>query len=110
MVLGLVVVHLDYSNGVFVGLPEMDIRWLQRIQTLAAKLVRGKSWMDRATQCLKDLHWLPIHLRVGYKVLVTVLKCHDSQGPGYLKSTLQRPTKIRNTWSSLGPFIVRNVA
>ena len=35
MVLGLVVVHLDYANGLFVRLPEMDIRWLQRIQTLA---------------------------------------------------------------------------
>ena len=72
LVLGLVVVHLDYANGLFAGLPEVDIRRLQRLQTLAAELVPGKARMDSATQCLEDLHWLPIHLRVEYKVLVTV--------------------------------------
>ena len=62
MALGLVMVHFDYVNGLFVGLPEVDIRRLQRIQTLAAKLVLGKSQIDSATQCLKDLHWLPVQV------------------------------------------------
>ena len=37
--LELVVFHLDYANGLVVGLPELGMRQLQRIQTLAAKLV-----------------------------------------------------------------------
>ena len=90
MVFGLVVVHLRYANGPSVGLPEVDIMRLQRIATLAPKLVLGKSRMDSPTQCLKDLPWLPIHLRVEYKVLVTVWKRLSNQAAGYLKSMLQR--------------------
>ena len=58
MVLGLVVVHLEYANELFVGLPEVE-----------------------------------------YNVLVTVLRCLNNQAPGYLKSMLQRPTRIGNIQS-----------
>ena len=34
LVLGLVILHIDYCNSLFVGLPETDISKLQRIQML----------------------------------------------------------------------------
>ena len=34
LVLGLVISHIDYCNLLFVGLPEIDISKLQRIQML----------------------------------------------------------------------------
>ena len=49
MVLGLVVVHLYYVNVPLVSLPEVDISQLQKIQTLAAKLVLRQPQMDSAT-------------------------------------------------------------
>ena len=76
------VVPLDYVNGLFDG--------------LTAKPVLGKSRMDTATQSLKDLRWLPIHLRVEYKVLVTVSQQSST------RLSLQRPTRIQNTRSSKG--------
>ena len=97
LVLGLVIVHLDYANGLYVGLPKKDIERLQRIQNLAAKVIMGRDKSDSATQCLKDLHWLPIHLRIQYKILVTVFKCMHNQAPGYLINMLHKPEKIKNT-------------
>ena len=42
LVLGLVILHIDYCNLLFIGLPETDISKLQRIQNVGAKLVLNK--------------------------------------------------------------------
>ena len=39
--LGLVIAHLDYANALYAGLPYGDIHKLQRIQSMAAKVVTG---------------------------------------------------------------------
>ena len=100
LILGLVIVHLAYANGLYIGLPNVDLKRLQRIQTLAAKIVLGRGRRESATQCLKDLHWLPVHLRVEYKILVTVFKCLNNQAPDYLKNMLHRPSITRTTRAS----------
>ena len=37
LVFGLVTSHLDYSNALYIGLPECDIAELQHVQNAAAK-------------------------------------------------------------------------
>ena len=39
LVHGLVMSHLDYGNSLFFGLPDCDIKQLQRVQNAAAKVV-----------------------------------------------------------------------
>ena len=39
LVLSLIMSHLDYCNAIFYGLPEVDLKRLQRVQNVAAKLV-----------------------------------------------------------------------
>ena len=39
LVLGTVMSHLDYCNGILVGLPEVDISKMQHVQNIAAKMV-----------------------------------------------------------------------
>ena len=78
----------------------------QRIRTIAAQIVLGRSTMDSATQCLKELHWLPIQLRIHYKILVTVYKCLSNQVPTYLQSMLQRQTITRTTRPSQDQTLV----
>ena len=39
--LGLVISHLDYANALYSGLPKSEIRKLQRIQSVTAKVVTG---------------------------------------------------------------------
>ena len=74
VVLGLVISHLDYANALYSGLPDIDIKKLQRIQNMAAKMVVGYDRYDSSTAALKALHWLPIRSRIKFKVCTLVLR------------------------------------
>ena len=60
LVSALVLLHLDYANAILIGLPEVDIRKMQIVQNMAAKLVLNCSTMESSTESLRNLHWLPI--------------------------------------------------
>ena len=87
LVLGLVMSHLDYSNVLFVGLPDCDIDRLQRVPNIVAKLVLSDG--DSSQNSLKRLHWLPIKLRIKHKVLTIVYKCLHDQAPQYLADLIK---------------------
>ena len=88
LVRGLVISHLDYCNSMSAGLPACRINLLQQVQNAAAKLVFGWSKYASATDALKHLHWLPVHLRVEYKILVQVYKRLMEAAPLYLQNLL----------------------
>ena len=88
LVLGLVLSHLDYLNTIFVGLPDKDIKAMQRVQNAAAKMVLLKTKYDSSTDALKRLHWLPIRYHVDHKMLTLVYKCLHDKAPDYLKNLL----------------------
>ena len=88
LMLGLVISHLDYCNSILVGLPDVSINRMQRVQNLAAKVVLGKSKMDSASKCLSALHWLPIHSRINHKILTLVHKYIMGRALEYLQNLL----------------------
>ena len=90
LVLSLVMSHLDYCNAIFYGLPEVDLKRLQRVQNVAAKLVLNKSHRDSVTQCMLHLHWLPIKLRIEYKILALTHKCVYGEAPKYLTDLISK--------------------
>ena len=93
--LGLVISHLDYANALYAGLPKKDIKKLQVIQNMAAKIVIKSGKYDSSTEALKTLHWLPIHLRINYKVLVLMFKCIHGIAPNYLCDKIILSNPIR---------------
>ena len=48
-----------------------------------------------STRCLKQLHWLPIHLRIEHKVLTLVFKALKGTAPKYLKDMLKLSKSVR---------------
>ena len=66
--LGLVISHLDYANALYAGLPDVDIKKLQKIQDIAGKIVTQRGKYDSSTAARKALHWLPIRQRINCKV------------------------------------------
>jgi hypothetical protein len=98
--LGLVISHLDYANGVYIGLPKCEISRLQRVQNFAAKTILNKRRRDSATSCLKELHWLPILLRIDFKILTMVYKCINRQAPSYLCDLIKIRPERRMTLRS----------
>ena len=95
LMLGLVISHLDYCNSNLVGLLDVSINQMQRVQNLAAKVILGKLKMDSASEYLLVLHWLPICSRINHKILTLVHKCIKGSAPEYLQNLLvvHRPSR-----------------
>ncbi len=86
----LVISHLDYCNVCFIGLPDTDLRKLQHIQNLCAKLVLGAGPRDSTMDFLQELHWLLVRYRIQYKVLCLVFKSLHGMAPQYLQELFQK--------------------
>ena len=82
LVLGLVILHLDYSNGIMFGLPETSLKKLQVVQNIAAKLVLKMDKNASATEAPRLLHWLPIKARIEFKILSLVYTAPEKESVG----------------------------
>ena len=91
LVLGRVMSHLDYCNGILAGLLDVDISRMQCVQNIAAKMIalNDTSMKDNNSKnILAKLHWLPIHRRMRYKILTLIHKCLSCKAPEYLMKLL----------------------
>ena len=67
LLLGIVMSHLDYSNGIMAGLPDVDISRMQHVQNIATKifvLYAISVKVSNSKNILAKLHWLLIHRRI----------------------------------------------
>ena len=88
LVLMLYISHLDYANALLYGVTKKLTYEYQRIQNMCAKLVPNKCKYDSATECLKQLHWLPIEQRIQCKILVITHKALTSHAPKYIQELI----------------------
>ena len=88
LVQGLVMAHLGYNNVLYFGLLDIDVKTLQRVQNIAARLILMKTNQNSITECLRELHWLPIRAQIDFKILVLVYKCLWGNAPKYLKNLI----------------------
>ena len=84
----LVLSHLDYSNGILYGASAETTNKMQSIQNWAAKVVLRRRKHDSSTECLKELHWLPILQRIQFKLLTLVFRGLHGSLPEYLQELL----------------------
>ena len=73
------------NNSLLVGTSASQLQKLQRIQNATARLICGSKRHEHITPILKSLHWLPIHMRVTYKLLLLVFKALHNAGSVYLR-------------------------
>ena len=102
-----VLCHIDFCNSLLFGLPQRQIKKLQTIQNSAARLVTRTRKYESITPVLRNLHWLPVHSRILFKLLVFAYECFHDIAPSYLCEllSLYRPTRtLRSSSKSL--FIV----
>ena len=58
------------------------------IQNSAARLVCGVKKFDHITPVLHKLHWLPVEIRIIYKILLLTFKALNGMGPSYIHDML----------------------
>ena len=82
------------------GLPKYQLKRLQSVQNSAARVVTKSNKLDHITPVLNDLHWLPIHKKIDYKLLSITQKCVIGACPQYLSDLLNTYKPARNLRSS----------
>ena len=87
--------RLDYCNALLIGIPGKSIQRLQYIQNSAARVLMRVRKHDHITPILKSLHWLPVSLRIEYKVSLLTHQCLHGLAPLYLQELLTPPTNSR---------------
>ena len=65
-----VTTRLDYCNALYVGIAGSSIARLQLVQNAAARLLTGTRKYEHISPILASLHWLPIHFRIHFKILL----------------------------------------
>jgi len=79
---------------------------LQRVQNAAARIVcQAPTHQHHSADLLKDLHWLPVHGRVDYKIAVLCYKAVKLQQPSYLTCLLSSYRQSRVLRSSMSDLL-----
>ena len=61
---------------------------LQSVQNTAARVVTVTKKFDHITPVLIQLHWLPVHFRILFKVLLLVYEALNGMAPLYITELL----------------------
>lgn len=100
LVQSLVISRLDYDNSLLCGLSQELMNKLQLVQNKAARMITLTKRRDHITPVLRTLHWLPIEVRVDFKILLLVYKALHGFAPQYIKDLIQEYQPARLLRSS----------
>ena len=92
--------RIDTCNSLLYGLPQYQIQQLQRIQNTSARLVHRTPRRKSVTPLLQQLHWLPVHLRIVFKILLFTFKALKNASPNYISSLITPRIPARSLRSS----------
>ena len=92
--------RLDQNNSLLAMIPEYQLKKLKRIQYAAARVLLQKRIFGPMTPIILDLHWLPIPLRINFKILLLVYKCLNGLAPKYLSELIKLKSPARSLRSS----------
>ena len=96
--------RIDYCNSLLAGLPKLRLTPLQSVLNAAARLIaRLPKFAHISTYMSEVLHWLPITLRIRYKILFLVSKSQLGLAPKYLSDFMRKPlsaTSLRSLRST----------
>ena len=94
-------------NILLSGLRQDQVRKLQYVQNSAARLLTSSCKHEHITPVLRNLHWLPVHESIGFKILLMTFKCLNELAPSYLSDLLIHYRPLRTLRSSDKELLVQ---
>ena len=89
LVLALVTSRLDYCNSVLHNLPSCEIKKIQGVQNMAARLIYLRLKVCRITPLLKEFHWPTVTYRIQFEILVITFKVLHGMASTYLEDVIR---------------------
>ena len=87
-------------NILLSGPTQDQVRKLQYVHNSSARLLTGSCKHEHITPVLRNLHWLPVHERIRFKILLMTFKCLNQLAPSYLSDPLIHYRPLRTLCSS----------
>ena len=92
--------RLDCCNSLLSGCPQYLLKRLGKVQINVARLMLKAPKTEHITPHLRTLHWLPIDVRIKYKLCSLCFGAITSTGPVYLSDLHKIYTPTRQLGSS----------
>ena len=91
----LITTRIDYCNVLYYGINQCFLQKLQCLQNSCARLLTDTARYEHITPVLKDLHWLPVRMRILFKIFVLIFKFMSNLTPSYINDLLSmhEPTR-----------------
>ena len=92
--------RLDYSNSVLYDTSVSNLHKLQMVQNALARTITRSPRSVPTSQLLSNLHWVPIHKRINFKVAILTYKVLSTEQPAYLYNLISYHQLSRSLRSS----------
>ena len=99
----LVLSRLDYCNALLGGLNNRQL-----VQNSVARIIyRVRQHEHMITPTLRTLHWLPIRIRIIFKICTHMFKAIHGLGPDYINCFVERYMPVRALRSSCNGILLK---
>ena len=98
--------RLDYCNSLLNGITDKSLKRLRKVQNTSARIITLTRKYDHITPIFKSLHWLPINLRIEFKILLLAYKALHGLAPAYLSELISWHQPMMNLRSTNQDLLV----